>query len=421
MVVHRLDHEGTVAMRNLVLCLTMLGVSVDAVSAEDAVQILKVPASGRISNWAGLWEDGQGVIYVTAGDHGSKAGNSWVYRYDPKAPQEGVVPFLDVQKHGEKFFDSTGIGHGKIHVPPLIARDGRAYISTYHWHDDRGSVAHYEGSLLFSFLPAKPEQIVCHGIAFPGEGTVAAQYVPDLNGYAALLQPSGRFAVYSLEQKKVIFYSAIRGLPNSRLLARDAQQRLYFHDDAGGVRRWDPQTQAVERVPITIPSCVSFPPSRSKQYRLPQADFIRVMQPVSDKELLGVTNYGIFFLYNTATGQTTNLGHALDQEPAPGPHYVPDLALNGAKDTVYYCGGIENAIGGYGHQNPLIAFNFRTGKKTVLLRLAEEFKKRKVGARFQWNFGILLSRDGKTLYLCPDGSGGTVWLVRIELGALEPK
>lgn len=356
---------------------------------------------------------------MTAGDHGSKAGNSWVYRYDPTAPEKGVVPFLDVREHGEKFFDSTGIGHGKIHVPPLLAADGRAYVSTFHWHDDRGAIAHYEGSLLFSFLPVTPDQIVCHGIAFPGEGTVAAQYVPSLNGYAALLQPSGRFAVYGLGQKRVLFYSAIRGLPNSRLLAKDMQDRLYFHGEAGGVRRWDPQTREVERVPITIPSCVSFPPSKSKQYRLPQANFIRVMKPVSERELLGVTNYGIFFLHNTVTGQTTNLGHALDREPVPGPHYVPDFARDASKETIYYCGGIENRIGGYDHQNPLIAFNYRTGKKRVLLRLADEFRKRQVGARFQWCFGILLTRDGKTIYLCPDGNGGTVWLVRIEIGALK--
>ena len=408
-------------MRGFIACLVITVVPALALPGADAVQILKIPADGRISNWAGLWEDDQGVIHVTAGDHGSKDGNSWVYRYDPKTPEKGVVPFLDVRKHGKDFFDSTGTGHGKIHVPPVVAADGRVYVSTYHWHDDRSPVAHYEGSLLFSFLPAKPDQIACHGIAFPGEGTVAVQYAPSLNGYAALLQPSGRFAVYGLKQERVLFHSAIRGLPNSRLLARDEQGRLYFHDDDGGVRRWEPQTRTVERVSIKIPSCVSFPPSKSKQYRLPQADFIRVMRPVSEKELLGVTNYGLFFLHNTATGQTTNLGHALDREPTPGPHYVPDFALNEARDTVYYCGGIESAIGGYTHQNPLIAFSFRTGKKTVLLRLAEEFKKRKVGAQFRWNFGILLSRDGKTLYLCPDGSGGTVWLVRIELGAVTPK
>lgn len=400
------------------MCIPAVVLLLSVGAAGQVVEFHEVPPAGvrELANWAGMFEDEAGRIYVSSGDHAGQAGNSWLHRFDPSTAK--ITTLIDVRRDAGDLFDAQGLGHGKFHAAPLRGSDGRLYISTYYYDKPGDDVETYQGSLLFSFDPKLPEAVRSHGVIFPGQGTVTAVLLPGRSLYAAMVKPSGRMMVYDLVGEKIAFRSphpADGAESPTRLCAADRHDRVYYQTTDGAVYRYDPASGDVTPLPLAVPSARDLPTHNRPNHKPDRADFIRAMHPVGETEMLGVTHYGLFFLFDTKTLRTTALSHALDREPLPGGYYVPDFAVNAAGDTAYYVGGTENKIGDYAHDNPVIAFNFRTGEKRVLARLNQVMRERKLG-RFRYNFGCLLTRDERSLYLCPNSSAGThVYLVRIGL------
>lgn len=403
------------------LCIPAVVLLVSAAATGQVVEFHEVPPAGvrELANWAGMFEDDDGRIYVSSGDHAGQAGNSWLHRFDPATGK--ITTLIDVRHDAGELFDAQGLGHGKFHVTPLRGSDGRLYISTYYYDMPGDGVDTYQGSLLFSLDPKLPDAVRSHGVIFPGQGTVTAVLLRQRSLYAAMVKPSGRMMVYDLAVGKMSFCSPqpADGVESpTRLCAADRQERLYYQTTDGAVYRYDPSSGDVTRLAPTVPSALDLPTHNRPNHKPDRADLIRAMRPVGENEMLGITHYGLFFLFNTQTLHTTALGHALDREPLPGGYYVPDFAVDAAGNTAYYVGGTENKIGDYAHDNPVIAFNFRTGEKRVIARLNQIMRERKLG-RFRYNFGCLLTRDERSLYLCPNSSAGThVYLVRIGLEKL---
>jgi len=370
-------------------------------------------------NWAGMVCDEQGRVYLTGGDHEPRnwakkqtPGNSWVFRFDPA--DASVTTILDIKANSGKLYREASIGHGKFHVSPLMDSAGTIWISSYYYNKEYLDTSHYDGSILFSIHPGKEKEVVCHGIIFPREGTMAAQLVPSIGAYAALTAPSGRLQVYSLKEKKVIFASKAKGGINVRLLAKDSRDRLYFHNEAGRVIRWDPKDNSESSVNMLLPSARSLPPRQTSDAHKEKKknDLIRMMKITPDGTFVGVTNYGYFFRYDPEREKTSMIGPALELNGRPAHYYVPDFALSSDGAMLYYTGGLSNQNQGVVHDNPVIAWNLKSGKKRILCRLNQVLKKPGFG-RFRYNFGALLSRDEKTLYLCPNIAPGRVCLVAI--------
>ena len=389
----------------------------DAAPADRVEVAVLAEPSGPIDNWAGMFVAEDGHVYLTAGDHKGEGGNSWAYRFDPRSRTFERV--LDVQWDGRGHYDPLSVGQGKFHAPPVRDGEGTLYLTTAYGGESAGLALPYPGSLMFALEPRAGARPKCLGPVFPGEGVFAAVFLQSVHAYAAVTLPSGRCQVHDVRTRKLLFRSDDPAGPEARLLARDGRDRVYFHGREGRVLRWNPADGSVAAVGIDVPSARALPPRAGGAWS-PKDDLIRVMKPAGPAQdiLIGVTNYGLFFRHDPATGATAALGHSLDVEPPAGPYYVADFALRRDGAMLYYVGGIENEVNGRHHDNPVIELDLATGGKRVLCRLNAVLLARKAG-RFLYNYGASLAPDERTLYLCPDVSGGKVALVSVPLA--EPQ
>ena len=187
---------------------------------------------GYLANWAGMAVTDDGRVFISAGDHNPQKpkkdapivpGNSYVWVYTPATHE--IAMRLNIQVDGTAAFDPQGIGHGKIHTPPVGDGRGHLLVSSSYYNEPYDDVSKYEGSILFSLDPKTTEPAACHGVIFPNEGTFAAVYLPSIDAYAAFTLPTGRAQVYSLKTRQVIFQGPTSNM-DVRLLASDRQDLL---------------------------------------------------------------------------------------------------------------------------------------------------------------------------------------------------
>jgi hypothetical protein len=360
-----------------------------------------------------MYVDDMDRVCFAIGDGRSDGGNAWLYRYDPAT--ERIECILDMSLAAGPSRGPWGSGHGRIHAPLLADDEGRVYAASAPCAGDESPAGRPAGGVIVRIGAEKDAASQCYGELFPGEGIYGAVLIETKRAYAALTQPSGRCQIYDLGARKLIFRSAVAGGPEARMIAKDRRDRIYFCGPQGKVFRYDADLNTTEPVPMPLPSAGRLPTKDGNEFSL-RDDLPRVMKLDGGNAnlLIGITFYGLIFTYDVDGSATTLLGHALDRSPVVGPYYVPDFAVPKHGGRLYYVGGTENEINGYRHDNPVIECDRVSGAKRVLCRLNEETTRRNLG-RFLHNYAAALSRDERTLYLCPNLAGGRVAIVAVPL------
>lgn len=354
----------------------------------------------------GPWSQwGQGIVLEDGrflsglGDHLGPDGNSFVYEYDPA--QGRLTQISDVISLADH--DAGDWGYGKIHAQMVEGPCGEVFAATY-WgkRDDAMFDGSYRGDFLLRLDPDR-RTIENLGVMLEEHG------VPSMAGwaegglvYAEAAAPflddpqRGAFVVIDMATGERVFATPDeedhRGF---RAMAVDREGRVMFSRPAGGLAQWNPATQELTELEVTLPG-----------------EFLRAATPPApDGTVYGVTqNPEVLFAFEP-NGSLRELGEAAG--------YTTSLAMAPDGGRLWY---VPDAHGGAAERDtPVIEVDTSTGDQRVVVEL-DPLARDVLGLTLGGTYNVAVDRTGSMLYLgmnaaepSSEDTFGEVVLVTVEL------
>jgi hypothetical protein len=384
------------------------GPSADLVALADggdgpAVYAAVYPRPDYEGNPWSQW--GQGVVledgrFISAiGDHIGVDGNSYLYEFDPAAGRltqiSDVLSVSDLQP-GEG-------GYGKIHAQMVAGPCGEVYAATY-WGTVR-KVAYrgnYRGDVLLRLDPSA-RTIENMGVILEDHG------VPSMAGwpeggllYAEAANPElhepqrGAFVALDMATGEQVFATEDeedhRGF---RAMVVDADGGVLFSRADGRVARWDPATEEVSDLDVTLPG-----------------KFLRAATPPApDGTVYLITEKPDVLFALGADGELRELGQA--------DGYTASLAMAPDGSRLWY---VPHAHGGAAEVGtPVIEVDTMTGEQRTVVEL-DPLAQDALGLSLGGTYNVAVDAAGTTLYIGmnaaePDADDlfGEIVLVIVEL------
>jgi len=360
------------------------------------------------SNWGDSIYASDGRFYCSIGDHDGPHGHSYVYQVDPaEKTMRLVVDYTKV----------VGVppgqyAPGKIHCALMEAGDGWLYFLGYQGSGGTTKEFGYQGDwmLRYHLASGKAENL---GAAVPDNGApcsilhAPSKTVYGLTSPGQTIPPPRRsqFFAYDLEKKKLLFLGGPRpNMARTLLLAKDG--RVYYSyspeppEEAqtqqnktkkakrrkaepveGVFVRYDPKTNTVAPTAVRVPGdgilrAASRPDAKGVAY--------------------AISKDGVVFAFDTNTEKVTPITSAF----VAGPPYTTSMRLDPTDRYLYY---IPSAHGGSReHGTAVIQLDVKTGRRKVLAFLNDYIRKQS-SYNLGGTFGIALSKDGDTLFVCFNG------------------
>ncbi|MGI9420617.1 MAG: hypothetical protein ACR2RA_22570, partial [Geminicoccaceae bacterium] len=327
------------------------------------------------SHWGEGLLASDGRYYTGVGDHRGVDGNAFLYRYDPADRTLRAVGDV-LQAYGKH--DRGAWGYGKIHGRIDEDSCGFLYFSTY-WGTRRGGLLYagsYQGDLLMRFDP-KSQRLASLGVPMPEMGTPSTRLFAEGGLFYGEANhpvtdgadwPEGkRFWAYDLAARKVAYRSdTLIDHGSGREIALDQDGRAYYSGAGRDLLRYDPKTNAEEKV-------TSFPHDgmlRASTRPAPDGRIFLTTKKENRAYLLDPTSAGLTDL-GPLPADTASLALAADGEEAyfsPGAHGqgqdlgFPLMAIdqNGKIRTIVELGPL---IGAAGRPYPAGTYSISTDQK----------------------------------------------------------
>ena len=335
------------------------------------------------SNWGDSLVVGD-KYYSAIGDHGSPAGNAFLYEYDAKSRRiRTLAGTTDVLRLPD--------GHympGKIHSRIDLGRDGWLYYSTH-----RGSTRvtidkyHYKGDWILRTHPETGKtEIVAHG-PVPKNCIPTSVLDPEqlifYGGTASgdFKNKTVTFFAYDIERRRVL-HSRENG-PKRYLIYAKSTGRVYFMDEVSQkLMRYDPETG---QPPVAIEGTIGL---RAATQETPGG----LVYTVGQKD-------AHVWRFDTKCEQIEDLGPLAVASQT----YVATIDADPTGRYLYYIPGAHGSS--YRDGTAIIQFDTKNRTKKVIAFL-HPFYEKKYGFVPIGTYGSAVSDDGSRLYVTWNGCRG---------------
>lgn len=266
----------------------------------------KLPSeyTNQESGYFSIIEGKNGLLYIGAAKYGV---NAYLLEFDPKS----ATTRLAVDAHKVIGTTATGFAaQAKFHTRNNVGTSGKVYVATKQGYPEKGESRDlYPGGYVITYDPAtgKAEH---YGIAKPGHGIISV--IPDESRGLAYLSTcsdarpidSTHFMVLDLKKKT---YRDLGDLEHAyAFVVIDKQGRAYHPKRGGTVVRYDPATEMVAELSMTVDG-KSLPPSVTKDGAIQNWDTTRDGKTLYSVEM---TTNELFAFDLTAQGKVLP-GHSL--------------------------------------------------------------------------------------------------------------
>lgn len=305
--------------------------------------------------------------------------------FDPKTRRQEKL--ADMQEVCGEIGSKT-LPQSKIHSQICFDSKGVAWFGThsYDWNSleqFEKSPADYTGGHLVTY-DTKTKKATDHGILIPHESIMSLALAETVGKVYCVMHPTGRFVVYDIRSGKVSDKGRILGYP-CRITIALKDGRGYTFTLFGDVVRYDPKTDRLEKLPVHVPS---FPGDTNAESNLP----FDLAVSADQRRIYGVGwTSGQLFEYRPddgPNGTIRSMGVAFGDAAVPGIRNSLCIAIKEGKDGFIYYAGYDN-------RGLIACLNPRTGKRTLLGRMAYEGRPIGSGSNRAGTAGAMcVARDG---------------------------
>jgi streptogramin lyase len=316
-----------------------------------------------------------GRLISAIGDSVGADGNSFLYEYDPES--RVLTQFADALTVADAGHQAGDWGYGKIHAQMVEGPCGDIYLSTY-WGTRRGLefTEDYQGDVLLRLDP-EGRTVENLGVILPEHGVASLASWPE-GGllYAEAADPfgekTGSFVVIDATTGELIFEDDDPTHGGYRSIAVDSQGRAYITWDDDGLARYDPATNTLETLDVSMPGSI-----------------LRWATPPDDAgTIYAVSRDPAVFFSLDEQGEVSAL------VPARG--YTTSMGISPDADTFYY---VPDAHGGAWEQGTsLIAVDTATGEETVVVEL-NPLIEGQLGLRAGGTYNVVVDPSGERIYV----------------------